>query len=216
MSSNSPPAPLTPELLSLLCHLQPMPLPGTVGAPDFAGINVSDFVEKWELTCHCYGRSPSEAELIEDLPSYCSPPILKENIQILDGYSSHNWDTLKTSLLYAFRSRDEKARTYSCLFLVSYIQDWNGGLNDASDLNISTFVSRYASIATHLCGKSILDNYEVIHGFLQGLPRKWRSKLMSAKNIDYDNLQNVDFEDLRKWTLAKLDAKDNINFFDTL
>jgi hypothetical protein len=38
---------------------------------------------------------------------------------------------------------------------------------------------------------------------------------MSAKNIDYDNLQNVDFEDLRKWTLAKLDAKDNINFFDT-
>jgi hypothetical protein len=77
--------------------------------------------------------------------------------------------------------------------LVSYIPDWDGGLDNASGLDICTFVSRYTSITTHLCGKYILDNYEVIHGFLQGLPRKWRSKLIPAKSIDYDNLQNVDF-----------------------
>jgi hypothetical protein len=182
---------------------------------DVISINVSDFVEKWEATYRRYGRSPSEAELIDDLPSYCSPPILKEDIQILDGYLSHNWDTLKTSLLYAFRSRDEKARTYTHPFLVHIFEI---GMVDLTMHQISTFVLLYhviLQLLLILCGKSILDNYEVIHGFLQGLPRKWHSKLMSAKNIDYDNLQNVDFEDLRKWTLAKLGAKDNINFFDT-
>jgi hypothetical protein len=112
-STNSPPTPLTAKKFGLR-YLQPMPLSRTVGAPDFAGVNVSDFVEKCEATCRRYRRSPFEAELIHDLPSYCSPPILKEDLQILDGYSSENWVTLKGSLLDAFRSRDEKTRPIPC------------------------------------------------------------------------------------------------------
>jgi hypothetical protein len=84
-ASNSPPTLLTAEFPGLLRYFQPMPLPRTVGVPDSAGVN---FVEKFEATCRRYGRFPSETELIQDLPSYCFPPILKEDIQILDGYSS--------------------------------------------------------------------------------------------------------------------------------
>jgi hypothetical protein len=50
-----------------------------VRIPDFAIINISDFVEKWEVAC-CQKKSSSKAELIIDLPSYCSTPILKQNI----------------------------------------------------------------------------------------------------------------------------------------
>jgi hypothetical protein len=159
------------ELADLLRCLRPIPPPDAAGAPSFSGSNVSDFIQKWEATSRRHGRAPEDADLIAEIPNYCIAYILKEDIEILAGYDARDWTLLKSSMLKAFRALDDKARTYTQPFFNTYIRDWNGGQDEASDSDLRNFVSRYISIALQLKLKNAIDDYEIVHVFLDGLPR---------------------------------------------
>jgi hypothetical protein len=78
-------------------------------------------------------------------------------------------------MLKAFRGLDDKARIYSYPFFNNHMCNWNGGHHDASHSDIQNFVSRYPSVTLHLKLKNAIDDYQIVHGFLDGLPRTWHT-----------------------------------------
>jgi hypothetical protein len=140
--------------------------------------------------------------------------ILKADIEILAGYEARDWALLRPSMLKALSALDDKARIYTRPFFNNYIRDWNGGQDEASDLDLRNFVLHYTSIALHLKLKNAIDDYQIVHGFLDGLPRAWHTHLMDTQNINLEELQMVEFDTLRIWVLNRLDAKADEHYFD--
>jgi len=98
--------------LAIAKEKRQMPLPGTMGAPVFGGVDVTKFIEAYESLSSRTGTDLVAEDVIATFPYYCSETI-QETIKMMNGYLRKDWEQLKEELKDAFRHAD--SRVYICI-----------------------------------------------------------------------------------------------------
>ena len=90
---------------------EPMPLPGTSGAPRFNVPDITKFIEIYESLARHTRTNPDQEDVVDTLPYYCVEG-LQEMVNMMSGYSDRDWPLLKTQLRDRFRHSD--TRVFMC------------------------------------------------------------------------------------------------------
>lgn len=90
---------------------EPMPLPGTSGAPRFNVLDITKFIEIYESLARHTGTNPEQEDVVDTFPYYCVED-LQEMVKMMSGYSDRDWLLLKTQLRDRFRHSDSRVFMY--------------------------------------------------------------------------------------------------------
>ena len=77
-----------------------MPIPGGLGVPSFEGMNITEFLERYEELGADFGLS--EPEAVKRIPQYCKITI-EQFIRNLPEYENGVWENFKKVLLKEFK-----------------------------------------------------------------------------------------------------------------
>lgn len=165
--------------------------PGQQGALYFDKADVTDFLRRWNIECEDYGLNDNQkcARIID----YCSKET-QEIIEILEGYTTSNWDKLQTELKELFWQYDKQRDSIISL---------NQLIKDAPNLDLNIFVVRYSAISEKLFKTGALSSLDRVIRLINGLPKTLRD-------------QSIDFCTKENWKLSSNDTDKNAPDFSKL
>ena len=175
-------------------NLPTFPLPGTPGAPYFSGVDITEFLDRFEeLGDRC---EVTRKKLVKLLPKY-SERRLRDLIRSQEGYEHEDWDSLKEELLREFAKGDRDQQLYSRKFLEAF-----KNRTRTMDDDLKDYCVRFNSVAVTLKNQNQLDEYTRCLWFLHGLPRKLRLSLMKKQQIKPKVPSTMNFQQMYQVVLA--------------
>ena len=175
-----------------------MPRPGQPGAPLFDGIDITEFLRRWNIECEDVGLT--KPQRCDRLPYYCTPNV-KDVVELLDGYLEKDWDKLQNDLKDQYWQNDTQKNTPAAL---------NQLIRDAPTLDLSVYILKYASITHALVESNEMSDMQRCRRFLDGLFEQLRDKAfdfcamkdwkLSVQDI---GMEDPDFAELKKFILGK-------------
>ena len=206
----TPTQPTTPVLPPGYRMYAAMARPNSPEALSFDGIDVSDFIYRWNNECDDCGLSNSQK--CSRLPDYCTPDI-KKAVKLLDGHKSGNWEILQQELKDLFWQDDQETDTIATL---------NQLVRDASRLHLNVFILQYTSISDALVKRGALSNLDRVNRLLDGLSEDLRGKVLDfcAKkewrlSSRGSGTREPEFETIKTYILTKAKAIQNQTFYNS-
>jgi len=166
-------------------YVIPFPTPGVPGAPYFNGSDVTKFLIRFQQLGKSHGVK--DDELVDMITEYCEPS-LQDTIRAQKGYTTKSWEQLSAQLKEEFYEYDTHQQMYSRNFLEAYKTQTR-----SEDDDIKAYCIRFKSIADEVIKQANIDSYTVCLWFLEGLPRKMRSKIMEAQKVKIRVASTMDF-----------------------
>jgi len=148
-----------------------MPLPGTMGAPCFGGVDVTKLIEAYESLLSPTGTDLAAEDVTAPSPYYCSETI-QEMIKMMNGYLRKDWEQLKEDLKDAFRHIDSRVYMYTQWDLEQLCKEqWECG-----KVGLKAFILAYDNISRIIIDKGALAEYSQVEMLLGALPRNLSAK----------------------------------------
>jgi hypothetical protein len=156
---------VTDIVMALSRQLVRMPLPETPGAPFFDSINVTKFLELYEIlftACHW-----DAITAVQWLPFYCLGTVA-DTIRLFQGYIDRDWALLKRELLEEYRSQDSWQQIHTIAFLQQLAH--RQALQTSEDYaSIRSYTRTFSAISANLVQRGVFTEYGQIRLFLSGL-----------------------------------------------
>jgi len=183
-----------------------MPRPEQPGTPHFDGMNVTEFLRRWNIECEDAGLTKSQK--CDRFPYYCTDDV-QSVVELLDGYLERNWDKLEEDLKEQYWQNDTQKNTPAAL---------NQLIREANTLDLSVYVLKYTSITKALVDNNEMSVMQRCRRFLDGLSEQLRDKAFDFCTTNDWKLSSHDtgakdpnFDKLRKFILDKaLSAKKKV------
>ncbi|KAF8243806.1 hypothetical protein K440DRAFT_663855 [Wilcoxina mikolae CBS 423.85] len=212
--------PATMDIAGLLAvaitkHRNAMPLPNTPGAPSFHGIDVTTFFHKYESLAAFTATDITESSIIGMFPYYCVEESIRDKVMMMRGYADHEWATLKTEMLDAFRHTD--SRPDSVIYTRRYLEQLCaefGGRDDTESLK--SFLRTYNHISAVLMECGMTCEYVRTEMLLRALPKRLWRKAITKLGMHPIEPSTFDFGKLKDWITAKITAAEALAMFEFL
>lgn len=179
-------------------------LPMSMGAemPFFTGANITEFLERYEAQCEDYGIQ-GNAKLAK-LPQFCEITVGMYIRTILE-WREKDWEGLKKVLLEEYRQTDSYQQMMTLGFLNALQEK---GCTDGTTVRV--YCRQYDHVSSTLLKKGVLSPYSQSVGFLKGLPKAIRDKVVRKHSIDLDVPDTMEFKELLK-TVQKQHVAERTN-----
>ena len=178
-------------------HRGIVPTLGQAGATEFDGNNVTDFLDRWEMFCDEYGFN--EEERCCRLLRYCVAAI-GEIVEILPGYITRKWDTLKKELKDLYWQYDTQKNTTIALIKL---------VKEAPFMDLNVYL-KFTAVTDKLVASDAISSLDHIGCLLDGLSMELRKKIIKfcTKKAWKLSVQNtgtgeLDFQELKQFVFTE-------------
>ncbi|KAJ6102679.1 hypothetical protein N7486_005106 [Penicillium sp. IBT 16267x] len=174
--------PMQPPFLprQIVYHQQPMPDPGTPGAPFFDGKNVSEFVRTYEGMCKRRGIS-DPGSMCDGLADYCDFTV-RMWIESSPSWRSRDFETLKREIRSRYQDQDREYARYSRTSLHELMAQRHETYDE-----IRQYLTQFAAISDVLLQRQAVGELQRCEWLLQGLPLWLSSKVIKRGHISFEN-----------------------------
>jgi len=174
------------QAAAMTSALSLFPLPHQLGAPYFDGINVTEFLARWEHLTMDW----TDGQRIKKMPLYCKTT-LGLYIKELDIYrEGESWDDFTILLKSEFREDDSGQMRNTETYLQSIVQKMKKE-NDPSIAAYRTFILEFVRRSNFLVAKLVINEHSCIVLFLQAISDKIGDKLFKRCKIDIDDTSST-------------------------
>jgi hypothetical protein len=152
--------------------IQPLPLPGSLGAPYFDGKNdtafiqlIEDLFEDCQIPFH-----ERRAKIVR----YCTRDI-RTKVERIEEYREERFslERLYKALRFQYRERDDYQQKYTVKRLDEVVRE--GSL--LPDDRLEEYLDAFHDISTGLASRGVLSRYDRGVKFMKGLPKPFRNKV---------------------------------------
>jgi len=178
-------------------YLGPMPVGSEM--PFFTGLNITEFLERYEIQCTEYAVYGNA--VVEKLPQYCELTI-RMYIRTIPEWRIRDWDGLKVVLLEEYRQDD----SYQQMMTLGFLE----ALRDkgcTAGTTVRIYCRQFDHISTTLVDKGLLNTYSQSVWFLKGLPAAVREKVVRKHGINLDKPETLQFRALLRSVQSQYTAE---------
>ena len=156
-----------------------MPLPRTLGAPRFNGVDVTRFLTLYKSISCRTGTNPDQEDIVDIFPYYCAAD-LQKMVKMISGYNDHDWPILKTQLKDRFCHSDSRVFMYTQTFLAKLCQDQR----NRGDVGLKAFVMTYDNVSSTRFVNGSLAEYTRAGSLMTVLPRSLKATAVVRLDSD--------------------------------
>lgn len=180
---------LTPSSSSQAVPIQ-IPQPGTVGAPWFTGINVTDFLSEFDSIC-------DDAHLLETarvarVHRYCQPDIGRY-LKGMPEWEDNQWEELKVVMKKEWEGTDDFQRTRTLAFLEALKSRDRDGVPIHE---VRQYGRQFKQSASYLLKADQISEYQASMWFIQGLPRGMAARAVRDGKLDFERPARMSIQEI--------------------
>jgi len=150
-----------------------IPLPGTMGTPDFGGVEFSKFIVANECLTPHTGTDLAAEDVIRSIPYYCSETI-KETIKMMSGSVTKDWKQLHGELNDAYCQADSCINIYTR----SYLEQLSKYQLEYEKISLKAIIITYDNISHIMINMEAFTEYTQLEILRRALGRDFRSKVV--------------------------------------
>ena len=188
-SANVNPFTSPSALAQVVRTVGPFPTPGTIGAPCFNGLNVTSFLETFELACKShYISTPDRVSM---LPHYCDAA-RKMEVETLPEIADGSWEGITKAMKKLYKSTDVSQTMMTLAYLESISQYREAPSHD----ELYKYANEFRAISKKLLDKQIVSNPVRCRLFLRRFPEKMQWSICRATDIDIEDPESLKWDDV--------------------
>jgi len=179
------------------------PLLGTMGAPVFAGADITKFIQAYEsLSSRTWTALAAEDVIATFL--YYSSGTIQETIKMMNVYLTKDWEPLKKELKDAFLHTG--SRVY--MFTRWHVERLCWDQLERGNVGQKAFILAYDIISRIMIRRGALAEYSQVQMLLRALRRDLRAKAVMNLELDPRDPSRFKYKKLRMHVLDKCATAD--------
>jgi hypothetical protein len=189
--------------------IQILPLPGALGAPNFEGKNVTEFIQRMEdLFEDCrVGEGEKRGKIVR----YCSRDV-RRRIERMPEFQEERFRLpgFIKALKFQYRDHDDIQRRYTIKSLDEAVRE--GAL--LPEQRLEEFLDKFHDISAELADRGILSPYDRGIKFMRGLPSPMRQRIGERHHFNPMDPESVDYRQYYQTAIRMYRDRKNIRELD--